>query len=92
MNVRRLIVRVAIGELRAIPVWRNLMQLGLRVGEWKICVDRERNVESLSIDLIDPPGAASDELRARLQSGLPPVMSVDVRQFERSAIERRVGR
>ncbi|OUL75664.1 hypothetical protein CA601_41730 [Paraburkholderia hospita] len=92
MHVHRLVVRAAIGDLRAIPVWRNLMQLDLRVGEWKIRVDREHNVESLSIDLIDPPCAGADDLRARLQSGLPSVMSIDVRESECSAIARRVGR
>lgn len=78
MDVHRLIVRAGIGELRAVPVWRNLMQLGLQVGEWRIRVDRELNVESLTIDLLNPPEAQVNELRSRLQSALPSVMSVDV--------------
>ena len=79
MDVHRVIVRAGIGELRAIPVWRNLMQLGVRVGAWKIRVDRELNVESLSIDLLDPPSVGVDELRSRLKMGLPSVMYIDVR-------------
>lgn len=79
MDVHRVIVRAGIGELRAIPVWRNLMQLDVRVGAWKIRVDRELNVESLSIDLLDPPGVGVDEHRSRLKMGLPSVMSIDVR-------------
>jgi hypothetical protein len=59
MDVHRVIVRAGIGKLRAIPVWRKVMQLGGRVGSWKIRLDRELNVESLTIDLLDPPGAGS---------------------------------
>ncbi|MFP3550138.1 hypothetical protein SB861_05405 [Paraburkholderia sp. SIMBA_049] len=67
MDVHRVIVRAGIGELRAIPVWRHLMQLGVRVGSWKIRLDRELNVESPTIDLPDPPGVGVDELRSRLK-------------------------
>lgn len=79
MDVHRLVVRAGIGDLRAVPVWRNLMQFDLQVGEWRIRVDRELNVESLSIDLLDPSEAQVNELRSRLQSALPSAMSIDVR-------------
>lgn len=77
----RIVVRAGISELRAVPVWRNLMQLGLRVGEWRIRMDRELNAESLSIDLLDPPATKVNELRSRLQLALPSVLSIDVREL-----------
>jgi hypothetical protein len=67
-EVRRIVVRARIGELRAVPVWRNLMQLGLRVGEWTIRVDMELNVESSSHVVLDMRQTDVNELRTRLRS------------------------
>ncbi len=79
MDVHRVVVRAGIGELRAIPVWRSLLQFGVQVGAWKVCVDRRHREESLSMDLINLREASVDELRSRLQASLPSVMSVEVR-------------
>ncbi|TXC81130.1 hypothetical protein [Paraburkholderia azotifigens] len=80
MEVHRIVVRARIGELRAVPVWRDVMQLGLRVGEWTISVDRELNVESLSLDVLGMRQTDVNELRTRLRSALPSALAVDVYQ------------
>jgi hypothetical protein len=85
MEVHRIVVRARIGELRAVPVWRNLMQLRLRVGEWTVRVDRALNVESLSLDVLDMRQTDVNELRTRLRSALPSALSVDVHELGISA-------
>ena len=86
MNVHRVVVQAGIGELRAIPVWRSLLQLGVQVGAWKVYVDRQHHEESLSVDLVNLREASVDELRFKLQSSLPSAMSVDVRKFESRSV------
>ncbi|WP_238554882.1 hypothetical protein [Paraburkholderia hospita] len=78
MKVHRLVVRACTGELRAVPVWRSLLQAGLKAGAWKIQVDTHHHIESLSIDIINPDGASVSELQSMLRSSLPPATSVDV--------------
>ena len=79
MQIHHLVVSAGIGGLHAIPVWRSLMIGGIRIGSWKVHVDRTRNVESLSIDVILLQDGGLDALRQRLRSGLLPNMSIVLR-------------
>jgi hypothetical protein len=76
MNVHRIVVQASIDELRAIPLWRNVLHFYVQVRAWKVSVDRQGDIASFSIDLVGLLDATAEEFRLKVLSSLPNAMSV----------------
>lgn len=81
MVVQRLRIRAAVGKLQVMSVWKCLANSDAKIIRWRIHLDRETGVESMTVDI-----AESDPLRtaaiAALLIGAPLEISVTLFSLE----------